>query len=320
MKTSIIKYFIVFLVYLVGFLAWLSVERAINIPESSTWLVPAIWFSAFFILLSLGVVLLRDSVQRWMLAGSFFLSWLFSFSLGQFVFAAASFLLALWALGKIAKDLELNKKIDVIKSARTGKSILILALALAISTQYYFSVRNTDKAMIIPKFKSGFIAEKILPELYPNLKNTEGDLTVDEFILEMSKKNSKEITSEKDLGMYEKEAEKILQNNEKMILQEGRLNLSKMAGKEITGQEKMADVFSDMINNRISEYLSKGMDQGNALLVSRIAALVLFLTIWSLSAFLSPVVSVFVFVIFFILKKSGLIKISTVMAEVEVLE
>jgi hypothetical protein len=331
MKTQITKYVIAGLIVVLGFVSWLSVDRAINMPASSTWMVPAIWFSLFFIALSLGVILIKNKlILISVLAVSFLASLIFAFSIWHILVLIFSFFITLAALERMAKDVKLNIKLDLQKSIRTGKAMLIVALAFAITSQYYFETKDTSKANIIPKLEMGNVTSKVLPMFFPNLKsNPKNDLTVDEFILQMSKENSNSILSSlsenSDLSQVtskisKDQLKKITDKNQEAIFEEGRKNLESIAGTKLTGQEKISDVFSEMINSKINDIFSPAISENNLPIVSLVISLILFLTIISLGPFLGFVAIYLAVFFFWILRKAELIKISKVMVEAEIIE
>jgi len=57
---KIIQYILLALSITISFFAFWSVERALRVPEASIWLAPSIWFSLLFIILSLGIALIKD--------------------------------------------------------------------------------------------------------------------------------------------------------------------------------------------------------------------------------------------------------------------
>ena len=331
MKTKITKYIIVGLGVVFGVASWLSVERAINVENSSTWLVPAIWFSLFYIVLALGAIVVKDKVILIpFLAVGFFSSLIFTFSFWHIALLVFSFLFVFLAVERIAKDTKLNIKLDITKSVHTGKTMLILALSIAITSQYYFELKNTNKINIIPKFETSDAVSQILPMMYPDLKEDEkSDLTVDEFILEMSKKGADGMLgnilesqglNEKNIGVSEDQMKKIIESDQDMILTEGRENFSQIAGIHLTGQEKIADVFSQMINNKINEFFSRNFKEDNLPFLPFIASVILFLTVASIGSFLGSIAGYLTAFIFWLLRKIKLIQISKVMVEVEIVE
>lgn len=331
MKTKITKYVVAGLIVVLGVVSWLSVERAINVPESSTWLVPLICFSFFYIALSLGAILIKNrTILISALAISLLSNLIFVFSFWHFLILLFSFFLALAGLERISSDIKSNIKFDITKSVRTGKTMLILALSIIITSQYYVEVKDTGKINIIPKFEAGDAVNQILPRIYPELKDSEkSDLTVDEFILKMSKENSDSFLGnilesqgldEKQIGASKSQIEKILANDQGKILVEQRKSFSEIAGVPLTGQEKISDVFSEMINNKINEFFSTSLEKDSMPFLPFIASFILFLTVASLGSFIGSICGYLSAFVFWILLKINFVQVSKVMVEMEIVE
>ncbi|HRY82927.1 MAG TPA: hypothetical protein P5232_04505 [Candidatus Moranbacteria bacterium] len=331
MKTQITKYIIAGLVVIFGAASWFYVDEAINVPASSTWLIPAIWFSLFFIAIALGAILIKQKYLIFSaLAIGLFSSLIFTFSFWHILALAFSFLLIFLGAERIAKDLKLNIKFDIAKSVRTGKTMLILALSIAITSQYYSEIKNNNNINIIPKFETGDAVSKILPMIYPDMKdNQKTELTVDEFISEISKQNAEGFLgnilesqglNEKNTGVSKEQMKKMLEADQGKIIEQERESLSQITGMKLTGQEKISDVFSEMINGKINEFFSTSFKADNLPFLPFIASFILFLTVASLGSFLGSIVGYFVAFIFWILRKAELVKVSKVMTEVEVVE
>jgi hypothetical protein len=213
---------------------------------------------------------------------------------------------------------------------RTGKTLIILALSIAITSQYYAEVKNTDKINIIPKLEIGETVNHILPIIYPDLKSdAQDDLTVDEFILEMSKQNADVILQDalgssginpKSVGMSEAQLAQIVASNQDKIIVEQRKSFSDIAGVPLTGEEKISDVFSGMINDRINKFFSPSLQKDSLPFLPWITSFVLFLTVVSLGSFFGSLSGYLIAFIFWIMRKAGLVKVSKKMVEMEVIE
>jgi len=349
MKKQILKYSLIFLTLLFSFFAWLSVDQAINNPESSNWLVPVIWFSLFFIILALSIVLIKETyVLTGLLAVSFLSSFIFVFNGWHFLPVVLSLLLACLAMARIKNDLKLNVKIDLWKTIRRGRMLLIISLAIIITSQYYFSVKDFKASALIPQLKPGDItnglASRIISTINPGIKIGEDEnMTVDQFILQ-----SQKMSDQKNAGISaDREIDKIVaekfgdtvspsrldeikkeyaENMEEpdgrnMILEEGRKQLSNIAGKNLSGEEKMSEIISEMVNHKITSFL--GVNTGGSektLLIPAALAIVIFLTVVSLGSFLSPLWTLLVALIFTVLTKAKIVRIKKIPVDMEVIE
>ena len=344
MKKQILKYGLIFLTLLFSFFAWLSVDQAINNPGSSDWLVPLVWFSLVFVAFSLSIILIKEIyISAGLLAVSFLASFIFVQNSWHFLPVVFSLLLVFLAVIRIRGDLKLNVKIDLWKTARRGKLLLIIALSIVITSQYYFSVKNFGASALIPQLKPGDITNdltsKIISTINPGIKIGEDEnMTVDQFILQSQKKsiegqnaNIDEVI-ESQLGennsptQRDEIKEEALKNinsteNESKILEESRKQLSEIVGKELAGQEKISEVISEMINNKITDFLGVSMDSPKkAPLIPIALAIIIFLTVVSLGSFLSPLWILLAIIIFTILIKTKIVQIKKIPVEMEIIE
>lgn len=324
MKIKILKYVLIFLTLLMAFFSWQSIDRAINVPEASNWGVPILFFSLLFVLVYLEVILIRRVViLQLVFLAIFFLSFVFAFSLASLTAAILAYLFSLWSLMKIKRDLHLNVKVSLWKSIGAGNILMIFAFAIMITGQYYTETKSMSSASLIPKFNfsemSGGLTSKILVLANPDFEKIDQEgLTVDQFILETQKS---EEPLEAPQGLSGAVAEKFAIEEERILLQEGRKKFSEIAGTSLTGQEKISDVFSGIINQRIDQYLGARMnDPGKNSPLPFILSIALFLTVLPLGSLLSTIWILMIEVIIWIFKKTDLIRIAKVPVEMEIIE
>jgi hypothetical protein len=252
---------------------------------------------------------------------AFFLSLYFVFISGGIFWHSLiifmGFLFASWGIGRIRQDLKLNIVIDLWKTLKTGSTFLIFAFSLIIASQYYWETKNTSLESALPKFKIDALSEKltskVLSSVNPDFKNLDEDnITVDQFILETGKKQFEEeaVLMKAGSGLYE--------NSQALVLEEGRKQFSDLAGMKLSGQEKLSDVFSSIVNNRINSFIVPSFSENSNLpLLHLILAFILFLTVVSLGSFLSIFLIPLTKLIFFALRRNGLVEIIKVQKEVE---
>ncbi|MCX6763898.1 MAG: hypothetical protein NTZ97_04190 [Candidatus Moranbacteria bacterium] len=323
MKTQILKYILIILSLLLAFLAWRSVERAIKVENASVWGMPILWFSLFFIALALAIILVKSRYYMELLAFfSLAISLFFSLSVAHFISVTIAFLVISLAVGKIRKDLKLNVKVDMWKTLRSGSTYIILALGITVASQYYSTVRESTIENIIPKFKmeglTNSLTNQVLSAVNPNFKNLDQDgLTVDQLILN----TGRDQMVDNILGTgLDSNSMQLVQNSQNLILEQGRKQFSQIVGRELTGQEKFSEVISEIVNNKINQFIAPNFSGEKFPLLPLILSLVLFLTIIPLGSFLSPIWIMLANLIFKILVKSKLIIINKIPAEVEVIE
>lgn len=313
----ILKYCLIFLTVGFSFLAWNAVDRAINVENASLWIGPIIFFSLTFIFLSLTIVLVQGAADIYSTAFLIiFLSVIFTPKILHVALLLLSFGFLSIAVGKIRADLRLNIKVDFYKSIRAGSTFVILAFSLAIASHYFFETKNTRLENIIPKFDMSrainSIAPKIISTVNPEFKNiSQENLTVDQWIL---KNEGGEIEN------AEKISPLLAATSKEIILSEGRSQLENFAGFEITGREKLADVLTRMVSNKINNFIAPDYSDRKIPIFPLIVSSAIFLTMFSLGSFLRPLWTWIADFIFWILKKIKLVKILEKMEKVEVIE
>ncbi len=329
--------------------AFYSVSRAIRIPESSTWIVPMVWVSIFIVSIFLVALFVRSRVlAESVIAASLLSSVIFAFSFAYLGVILIAIALVLAGVHGMRKDLDLNVKINLWKSLYIGKFRIILALAILISGQYYFTIKSMDEPVNVPKFEiseiSGPLIQPILGIVNPEFaKAGSQGMTVDQFIVQ-SQKNQEQSVEDEEMqlqiieqnmptGITEKQKEilkkralaeisdaklKMTEQNQQLILIEGRKQFSKIAGKKIVGDEKVSDVFIGMINERINSYFQPSMQgEKKSSFYSLILTTILFLTIWPLGSLLSTLWFAIVILLFKGFVRFGLVEIKKVTVERE---
>jgi len=333
---KIIQYILLALSITISFFAFWSVERALRIPEASVWAAPTFWFSLLFILLCLNIALVKD---RKIISAAFFFSLLtsliFAPNFWQFLVILFGWLLLLAACARIRGDIEYGKKIKLWRSLRFGKSYIYFALALIISGQYYFSVKDWPAQKLIPNFNlngvTDYITPKILSAVSPTLPaSVDSEMTVDQFIVQMQKNQLDQAgySPEKlaklpadQRAAIQKQIDAETGGEQNALLEEGRKKFADLSSRPINGSEKLSDVLSEVINSKMNSYLNPGNISADSLpIAAPIATLILFLTVASLGWLLVILLVPAVAGIFWILVQAKIIIISKISAEVEIIE
>lgn len=320
MQKQILKYSFITLSLALAFLSWLSVDRAVNNPGSSDWLIPMLWLFLFFATICLDAVIIKKTyIEKALLAVSFLLGFIFVHNGWHILAVLFGLLFVFLAFEKINKDLELNIRIDLWKTLRTGRAMIMLGLAIVISSQYYFQAKDIGLTNMIPEFKSeslfGSLTTKILSKVNPQFSKLEDEgLTIDEMIMEVQgEKVNANVSIELNKELDKKSKE--------LMLGEARKQLSETAGFEIKGDERVSDVLSASVNNKINDYFRPLLaDSQYSTIMPMVMAIIVFLTIISLGSILSPLAVAVAVFIFWIFIKLELISIKKVPAEKEVIE
>jgi len=336
-------------------LLWWSVSRAILDVGASKWLIPIVCFSLLFVCLSLSIVLIKEILPVELLLLAVMLSsFVFVLALWHLALVLIGCLFVFMGSKKIRRDLELNVKIDLWKSMQMGRSFLIIGLAIVITSQYYFTVQKAGVEKTIPHFETGAltsqITTRILPWLNPNFKALKQEgITVDQFILQTGQNQAQNISPsdvdtqanaiiDQQFGKNIPDAQRqqlrqqvrdqvaqseknLTDSNQALILQQGRLQLSQMVGKDLSGNEKMSDVFSGFIDKKINDYFSPSVDNpGASKLLPLIMSGVLFFTIWPAGSFLSIFLILIAYLIFLVFVRWGIVTVRKIPVEMEVIE
>lgn len=339
------------LVLVSAFISWLSVDRAIRIPESSTWIVPMVSISLFVIFLCLSTVLLREKRTIFItLLIAFSFSLLFAFNPWHILVVLASFFLASWGFGNVRNDLGLNVKISLWKSLLTGKTQFIWGIALLISSQYYFTINSIDGQKNMPKLDiNEFVVKYTIPVMgfvNPAFKNIDKEgLTVDEYLMSAQQNDStdgsfgmvsgdyidaqipanippqqREILKQEAMKKMLDAQNNLSQKNKDLILAETRKQFSSSVGRDLKGNEKMSEVLAGIVGQKMNSILQTPLKGGGTIasMLPLIFSVILFLTIVPLASwFLSLIWFFLVIGIFAILVKTGLVTIGKEMTEKE---
>lgn len=336
-----------------AFLAWQSVRDAIIVPNSSTWVVPMIFFSVYIIFVYLGAVLLRnDLFLRIVLFGSLLLSLIFAFELLQFLAILLGGFFLFLAVRRIKEDMDFNLKISIWKSLRAGKTYMLIAITVIITMQYYVVMSNFDGEKKVPHFDASFVTKKIaipfLSSVSPQFKSLEDEtLTVDQFILQTQKDAAGDnnfLTQQNEqlldaqipanlspaqraaikqqaMENFSNAESQLSKKNQELILVAGRAQFSDLTGTVLTGSEKISDIFTGLVNNKIDQYFNPGMsgEEKNPTF-SMILAAVLFLTIYPIGSVMSILWFLIVKFVVLVLLKTKVLGVKTVAVSKEILE
>jgi len=351
MRKNVLGYGLLCLTVAASFIVWFSIERAINVADSSTWAVPIMWASLWFVLMCLAIILVKEEkILYVVLLLSLLLSFWFSFDSSRIIVGVLAGGLFSMGVYRIKRDLNLNIKVNLGKFIATGKVLIIVSVALLISSQYYSEIKMSPAEKVLPDFNMGqsskFLTSQILGSINPEFRDLDNtDLTVDQFILEMEKSaageewglgddkdienvinaqggqsltpKQKEALKKEALAQLDKSQKEVSQKSQQLILERGREEFSEIAGKKLTGSEKVSEVFSEAINKKISDYFQPAKGKNSTPILPMVLAIILFLTIVPIGNFISFFLVLIISFLFWILRKLGAVSIEKAMMEVE---
>lgn len=344
MPKKITSYIFALLVLVFSTCSWFAIDRAISVAEASDFVYPTLMFSLYALSLSLLIIFTKEwNFLSLIMLFSLLSALLFLQNMLHLAVLLVAFVLLLIGALFIRRDLENSLKIGVSKSLGAGMYEIILAIAIAICSQYYFSVSTLSARDLTPKFEANKITSEVvsffLSRVNPQFEKSKGDnLTVDQFLGDVYQRllEKQEIEMNKKIEQKKKEFSILTTGNSEIsldgmfaqipdgtreeIMSVWKAELSSLAGYRITGNEKATEVLIAMINNKTAEFFGNVGNNGSG--VNKIALLFsvgLFLAIVPFESFLSRIWVFLAWVVFWILRKLGAVKTENKRVEAEVL-
>jgi hypothetical protein len=310
MKRKILDYALAFLTLLFSLLFWWAVDRAMINPEASTWVVPIIWFSLFATLFFLDLVIIKIKYLNFIIICGSFLGELLFFPLVNII----SLLINLLIFWRVKGEMNYGCQINLRRIIRSGALMFILAWSFAITSHYYLASQKNKIANPIPEFKlegaAKSLAFSVLSKINPSFQKIEEEnLTVDQFIAQNQNQSTIEAS------------EPIDETSRAMIMEESRKKLSEISGVYLSGEEKVSDVISQIINQKIVAFMPnlENQEGGFSPIFLAIATGLIF-SLMALGSVLLYVWTVLAYIIFYFLRRTGLIRISYMAFDREILD
>ncbi|MEF3691551.1 MAG: hypothetical protein V3574_00660 [Candidatus Moraniibacteriota bacterium] len=252
MKKKIFKYFQLATVLLSNFLIWWLADKLFSSTYLNNWGWIIFFISTFFISWFLGVLVIRDKRIFFVVTlVGLLLQLIFTGSWESLSVIFISFAALFLAGRAVQREISQRIKIDIWSSLRLGRYLFIFAIALMLSGQYYFYDDPQMESGNLPKIglngsRDGLII-KIITSTDPDLIRQGGDFaTMDEFVFEKFKRENPDFFQSRQLTEIQKME----------ILKKGREDVAKMAEREVSGGERMIDVFLEILNNRLDDFLN----------------------------------------------------------------
>lgn len=328
------------------------------------WLLPLINVSFFVIILLIYSITVHvKKILTVTMFLSFAVSLIFAFQVWHVLVVVLSFLMTYWTVHEMRKALLDSVKINVGNLARLGISGIMFSIIFVMCSQYYWMVHDKGILDLMPRFDRVSVSEKILSKFIKAKEGEEIDsskITVDDFLLmSVKKENEKSIesaeegnasfetdNSQEESGMIDgflgsigvnkdevkdKFDEKVggvkVASSEKvdeMAVEVMRKNLSKQLGQELNGDEYIADVFDDMMYEKVSGWFSRDKngeekEEKKVSYLALILTVLLFISALTLKAILRPVLILLSIGLFWLMIKIGAIKVIKVKRETEMI-
>jgi hypothetical protein len=322
---------------------WKLFASAIALSDAGDFAYSAVLFSILSVWWFVGAVTLSSPLDRFLTSAVAFLPGALFFGFGYLIPAAVSVLFGWLSLRAVARETDERLRYSFSRNAGAGTGKFLFALCLTIVSGYYFTIRVQSPEEIMPRFSlaggTGGVILKWMGAIHPAFRTlSQEGTTVDGFLSDMRETNgddglsmvpSEVVRTAPDgkpvhVTLTAAERQKLLDTQRPAIDQQffrsGEDQISGLVGRAVSGNEKMADVLSEILNQKIFALLSAN-DRGtmSVQVLPFFLAVLLFVTLLSVGAILIPIWVTFASGIFFLLIATGAFRITRVPAEREIL-
>jgi len=345
-KREIFSIFLLLVVGLCSFMAWRAFSLVMTDGGVSSIWMPIMWFSFLTSIFFLGMIVWKRMFFQIMGAVFVFLpGLLFLRSLEYAIVGVISMMCLYWGSTSVAEECGERAHFHFFKNVKAGSFLFVLGLSLLLSGGYYTFLKNVSWEEMVPRFRIGEemtgVLFKVAGLTNPSFaKLSNGGMTVDEFLqnLEQNRQDtpvSSQANSQQDLLTAYPQMQQFLNGEalplslglkspktaEELFLDGGRAQIASLVGRPVMGSEKMSDVLSSAVQNKLIAFL-RGENTTQHIPTQAIPfflALLLFLTLLSFSSLLVPICVLVAQVIFLLAHKSGWLSMKTLMVEQETL-
>ncbi|OGI15556.1 MAG: hypothetical protein A2878_02835 [Candidatus Moranbacteria bacterium RIFCSPHIGHO2_01_FULL_54_31] len=300
--------FSIFLLLIIGLLAlgaWQAFFGAMANPGISDIWQPMLWFALLAACFFLGAVVWTN--RSFSIAGAalvFLPGLLFLYSWEYAVAGAASAGLIFLSSLHIARESEERLRFHFFKNVRAGQFLFVLGFSLLLSGGYFVFLQDASWEELVPRFRIGeemtvviFKAASVVNPSFASL--SEGDVTVDEFLLSLEKRKGQDASEQAlpqaapgmnalDLGLlFDARQEQVAQA---LFLQAGREQIATLTGRPVAGEEKISDVLSLALQTKLIALLSGGKAAQHipSQAIPFFLSLLLFLTLLTFVSLVAP--------------------------------
>lgn len=321
-KKEITKYFFMFGAITGSIYFWLVISKLVNTTESENWLIPIIIFGVIFIFWSLAI-LLENIRWRFFLFGGILIFVGAIFTQSIFFIVTAILAIEILYLGTIwvHESMEARIRLNIWMSLRLGRRLFVVAMTLVVVGGFLMPVLLSGEERVLPLInigeKQAKLISKVISIFDSNLDaKKSAEMTVDEYILEQQTKfndGSENILGDNNIP------ERFAIIERQTILTAGRESISKLVERNINGNEKIMNIFVEIINNKINNYFNTEVSQVSGFVPLLFSALSFFV-MFSIGSFITSFLTFFVAAIFKLLLLTKLVKLGTKEVQVEIIK
>ncbi len=320
MKNKIIKHFFLAGMVLSAWFLWWSIGSLIKTSITENWFYPIIFFSLFFVTLSLATILTENKRKLFLFGGLAILGGVFFADNKITYLLVAMIAMTLLFLGMqiVRKEMAERIKINIWSNLRFGRKLFVLAVTVIIAIGFLSTPLLSGDKKSLPKIgiseKQVRLISKVMTTFNSDIKGEElEEMTIDEYILKIQIKNGDSSLLEKTLALDP--------SYKVAILTAGRESVGKLAGRTVDGEEKILSIFSEIINNKINDYFNVNVEYGDytIALAPWLFIALAFLTIFSIGMFISPLLILIVRIMLALLVAVGILKIEKKETKMEII-
>ena len=324
---------------ILGLIFWRSLGARLNLTEIGFfqgWISVGIVFLLFMISLGLSFMLIGKKWIVLVISGLSVFSFFLFFGRGMRIEISLGSAWLWYAIGcillfivfiisylRIRSEKLVRIKFKISDILEKGIPLCLTFLAILISLAFYFnySAKIAQEVKIPEALMDMSIKpfEAIMKGFIPDYSM---DMTIDEFLIQFSQKmspaeNKNELGTEElpfDIEKFlgEEEGGKIISSD---VLEKEREGLSEQLGIKLTGRETLHDVFYKLVNQKFAELSPE---------FRKLIAIVLALSFFGILRIIfipfGWLIILFTYVVFVILKKTGVVKIEQKKVEMEIVK
>lgn len=273
-KRDIVGIFLLFFVGLLALGAWRAFFMVMVTPGVSDIWQPMLWFALLAVFFFLGTAVWRTPAFQG--AGSVLLfipGFFFIVAWEYVVVSVIAMGLVFWSATDITHEFKERLHFRFFRSIRAGQFFFVAGLALSLSGGYYVFLKQASWEELVPRFRVGeemtaviFKAASVINPSFSTLSN--GDTTVDEFLLGLERSKSEETlllesgtisvtSSPMDIGGTVVGNISGQQLADEMFLRSGREQIAGLAGRPVEGNEKISDILSIALQRKLIGFLGE---------------------------------------------------------------
>lgn len=298
-----------------GFGAWYTLSRGILIAEASTFLVPFLWYLPLILSLLLGALLWQE--RSFALAGTvaiFLPSILQAPTVTHSLIVVGSGALVFLGIQRVQSELNERIHLALRRSLLAGAPLFVLGMSLVLSSQYFVQAQTLSWERLVPSFDlaegAGPVVIQMIKPFYPELGRLQDKtVTVDSFLREVQESSRSEAPA-----VLPRATQDMLWEEE---LARTKKELSRLLGREVLGTENMQALLNEVLRKKTIALVSEESTKLPVPVLPLFLAILLFLTLYPLLAFLMPFVSLLAVLFFRSFRAWGWVQVTTLAVERE---